>query len=135
MTAREELTSILKKSGLGIIYSQANPNDPPCTLFDILMSWHNRHRVRVTREQVASIIRKQNLISSGYFSTYAVEELIDDLLALLNGEPKAWCKHIKPSYWSSEMGKTWQWANDGGQVTADFHFCHICGKPRPGGGE
>jgi len=135
MDEREELKKIL--------YPEI---DTSASVIEEVLSWHNRHRPKVSREQIQEVLVKHSrdlsdeckqvhrCISDHSVSNFDVvaPRILDDLLSLLNGE-KVWCR--------IECSRPWKWYEDGGfqrrspfgaaYPPMDIQFCDSCGKERP----
>ena len=101
-----------------------------------LMAWHTTHCPQVTRGGVEKLF----ILHQGTLEMFSHEKFIDDLLALLNGEP-GWCEHIK--WFAYAEGKGWisknHWENlaagpeDDLWVSDRWTCCPICKTLRPTG--
>lgn len=80
---------------------------------------------KVGREEIERTVRKCPLFNIPSLTEIA---LVDDLLALLNGEEKKWCPHIA---WYPDKGGWWRYAEDKVIVDETVNFCYKCGVKKP----
>ena len=92
MTAREALQRIFTIH-LHCLVEQRKENETP--FLEEVMAWHTTHRSQVTREAVEKVLSKHKLhhdcgdLRNEYCQCWTKhQKVIDDLLALLNNEPK-----------------------------------------------
>lgn len=126
-TAREALEQVFHKHNPLFEHGwQAGEN-----FKQALLAWHDVHQPQVTREQVMreQVIRIIQMHLRSAIPSDQVEAATDSILALLTGEPKKWCEHMR---YLTEPIPTWVYLNTlhGADL---WQFCPSCGTPRPAG--
>jgi len=131
--AREELHGILRTHGILL-----NTYGKEKVFLHDLISWHTRHSPTVTRHAVGCMIERFVGGVPTEHEHKRREQLINDLLALLGGEPKtAWCQHCR---WETcpPFSEQHRWRFYGGQqalqdVADTWDMCPVkdCHAPRP----